>query len=144
MIPLKTIEELIKKHSSLEKDLSSGKIDKNFFAVKSKEYADLNEVIQDAKKYFSYEKERLEIQKILDDKNSDSELLKMAEVELNDLKLENENNEKRLKLFLLPKDEADKKDAITVSYTHLRAHETSLHLVCRLLLEKKVIQLKKN
>ena len=89
MIPLKTIEELIKKHSSLEKDLSSGKIDKNFFAVKSKEYADLNEVIQDAKKYFSYEKERLEIQKILDDKNSDSELLKMAEVELNDLKLEN-------------------------------------------------------
>ena len=26
---------------------------------------------------------------------------------------------------------------IAVSYTHLRAHETSLHLVCRLLLEKK-------
>ena len=26
---------------------------------------------------------------------------------------------------------------IPVSYTHLRAHETSLHLVCRLLLEKK-------
>ena len=26
-----------------------------------------------------------------------------------------------------------------VSYTHLRAHETSLHLVCRLLLEKKKI-----
>ena len=25
---------------------------------------------------------------------------------------------------------------IAVSYTHLRAHETSLHLVCRLLLEK--------
>ena len=24
-----------------------------------------------------------------------------------------------------------------VSYTHLRAHETSLHLVCRLLLEKR-------
>ena len=26
----------------------------------------------------------------------------------------------------------------TVSYTHLRAHETTLHLVCRLLLEKKI------
>ena len=25
---------------------------------------------------------------------------------------------------------------VPVSYTHLRAHETSLHLVCRLLLEK--------
>jgi peptide chain release factor 1 len=112
MIPLKTVEELISKHSVLEKDLSSGKIDKKLFAEKSKEYADLNEIIQDAKKYISYEKDRSEIQKILDDKNSDTELIKMAETELNDLKLENENNEKKLKLFLLPKDEADKKNAI--------------------------------
>ena len=112
MIPLKTVEELISKHSLLEKDLSSGKIDKKLFADKSKEYADLNEIIQDAKKYISYEKNRLEIQKILDDKNSDTELIKMAEAELSDLKLENENNEKKLKLFLLPKDEADKKNAI--------------------------------
>eukprot|EP00831_Metopus_contortus_P069284 TRINITY_DN62214_c0_g1_i2.p1 TRINITY_DN62214_c0_g1~~TRINITY_DN62214_c0_g1_i2.p1 ORF type:complete len:130 (+),score=39.04 TRINITY_DN62214_c0_g1_i2:175-564(+) len=28
-------------------------------------------------------------------------------------------------------------NTLAVSYTHLRAHETSLHLVCRLLLEKK-------
>ncbi len=112
MIPLKTVEELINKHSVLESDLSSGKIDKKLFAEKSKEYSDLNEIIQDAKKYMSYEKNRSEIQKILDDKNSDTELIKMAEIELNDLKLENENNEKKLKLFLLPKDEADKKNAI--------------------------------
>ena len=30
--------------------------------------------------------------------------------------------------------------AVAVSYTHLRAHETVLDLVCRLLLEKKNIQ----
>ena len=30
----------------------------------------------------------------------------------------------------------DNKHPETVSYTHLRAHETELHLVCRLLLEK--------
>ena len=66
MIPLKTVEELINKHSVLEKDLSSGKIDKKLFAEKSKEYADINEIILDAKKYISYEKDRLEIQKILE------------------------------------------------------------------------------
>ena len=33
----------------------------------------------------------------------------MAETELKDLKLENETIEKKLKLFLLPKDEVDKK-----------------------------------
>ena len=34
-------------------------------------------------------------------------------------------------------------DYITVSYTHLRAHETGRNLVCRLLLEKKKKESKK-
>ena len=38
MIPSKTIEELIEKHSALEKELSSEEIDKKLFAEKSKEY----------------------------------------------------------------------------------------------------------
>ena len=56
MIPLKTIQELIAKHSILEKDLSTGSIDKKSFAEKSKEYSDLNEIIKSAKKYVSFEK----------------------------------------------------------------------------------------
>ncbi len=112
MIPLKTIQELINKHSSLEKDLSSGKIDKKLFAEKSKEYSDLNEIINDAKKYTRFENDKNELEKILNDQNSDEELIKMAEKELEDLKFHNEKSEKKLKLFLLPKDEADKKNAI--------------------------------
>ena len=71
MIPLKTIEDLIGKHASIEKELSSGSIDKKSFAEKSKEYSDLNEIIENAKKYISYESNKLELQKILEDKNSD-------------------------------------------------------------------------
>ena len=112
MIPQKTIEDLISKHAILEKELSSGMVDKKTFAEKSKEYSDLNEVIDNAKKYVSYGGNKLDLQKILDDKSSDEELMKMAVIELNDLNLEKEKNEKKLKLFLLPKDEADKKDAI--------------------------------
>ncbi len=112
MIPLKTIEDLINKHSILEKDLSSGKIDKKLFAEKSKEYSDLNEVMNDAKIYISFENDKLELEKILNDQNSDDELIKMAEKELDDLKIYYKKSEKKLKLFLLPKDEADKKDAI--------------------------------
>ena len=112
MIPQKTIEELINKHSELEKDLASGSIDKKLFAEKSKEYSDLNEIIKDAKRYILFEKDKIELQKILDDKNTDKELVKMAEGELDDLKIEHEKNEKKLKFFLLPKDEADKKNAI--------------------------------
>ena len=112
MIPLKTIQELIGKHSELEKDLSSGKIEKKVFAEKSKEYSDLNEIINDAKKYISFEKDKDELEKILVDQSSDKELLKMAENEIKDLQTQYDKIEKKLKLFLLPKDEADKKNAI--------------------------------
>ncbi len=112
MIPEKTIEELIIKHSNLEKDLSSGDLDKNELGEKSKEYSDLNEIVESAKKYLVFETSKTELEKILNDKNSDEELKRMAETELADLKEEFENNEKKLKLFLLPKDEADKKNAI--------------------------------
>ena len=108
----KNIEDLIVKHSKLEKDLSSGDIDKKLFAEKSKEYSDLNEIIDNAKKYVSYENEKVELEKNFRGQNSDEELKKMAEVELEELKSQNEVNEKKLKLFLLPKDEADKKNAI--------------------------------
>jgi len=112
MIPHKTIEELINKHSILEKDLSTGEIDKKFFAEKSKEYSDLNEIIKNAKEYLSFGRDKIELEKILKDQNSDKELLKMAENELQDLEAQYQRNEKKLKLFLLPKDEADKKNAI--------------------------------
>ena len=112
MIPLKTIEELIEKHSALEKELSSSEIDKKLFAEKSKEYSDINEIIDVAKKHISFDNDKQELEKILNDQTSDNELKKMAETELTDLNLQHEINEKKLKLFLLPKDEADKKNAI--------------------------------
>ena len=112
MIPSKTIQELIKKHSVLEKELSSSSLEKKLFAEKSKEYSDINEIVDIAKKYVSFENDKKELEKILEDQSSDAELKKMAEIELSDLKSYHEINEKKLKLFLLPKDEADKKNAI--------------------------------
>ena len=86
MIPLKTVNDLINKHALLEKELSSVEIDKNSYAKKSKEYADLNEIIKIAKYYIAFEKNKKEIQTILEDKNSDTDMIKMAESELADLK----------------------------------------------------------
>ncbi len=112
MIPTKTIDEIIKKHSILEKELSSRTIDKKIFAEKSKEYSDLNDIIEDAKKFILFEKEKTDLEKIIDDQNTVEELKSMAEKELKDLLLNFTKIEKRLKFYLLPKDEADKKNAI--------------------------------
>ena len=54
-------------------------------------------------------------------------------------------DEDRLKNFVPCTDGDSGHEMISVSYTHLRAHETVLDLVCRLLLEKtKKIKKKKN
>ena len=112
MIPLEKIKNIINKHSKLETDLSSNSIDKKKFAEMSKEYSDLNEIIQDAKFYILFEVEKKELEKIINDKSSDDEMIDLANAELSKLIKKNENVKKKLIFFLLPKDEADKKNAI--------------------------------
>ncbi len=50
MLPKTKVQNLISKHAELEKELSSGEIDKKNFAEKSKDYSDLNEIIKSLKK----------------------------------------------------------------------------------------------
>ena len=112
MIPKKKVEELILKHKSLETELSSGEVNKKLFATKSKEYADLNEIIEEAKRYLEFDKNKKDLEKIINDSEGDKEIKEIAEVELFELIKNKELNEKRIKLFLLPKDDADAKNAI--------------------------------
>jgi peptide chain release factor 1 len=112
MIPKIKVRDLISRHSLLEKELSSGEIDKKNFAEKSKEYADLNEIIKEIKEYSSYEQVKKDLEKILEDKGSEKDMQELANKELEELIKKNQENEKKIKLFLLPKDDADKKNAI--------------------------------
>ena len=112
MVPIKKVEDLINKHSNLEKGLSSGNFDKKLFAEKSKEYSDLNEIIKEAKDYISFEKNKNDLEKIINDPSSDKEIKELGYIELQEITKKHKNNEKKIKLFLLPKDEADSKNAI--------------------------------
>ena len=112
MIPIEKVKLIISKYENLEKELASGNIDKKDIVKKSKEYSSIGEVINSAKGYVSFEKERDELTKIIEDKNSDKEMVQLAKNELNVLLKKKEENEKILKVYLLPKDEADEKNAI--------------------------------
>ena len=112
MVPIKKVEDLINKHSNLEKELSSGNVDKKLFAEKSKEYSDLNEIIKEAKDYISFEKNKNDLETIINDSSSDKEIKEIAYIELQEIIKQHKINEKKIKLFLLPKDEADSKNAI--------------------------------
>ena len=112
MVPLLKVQDLIAKHSKLEKELSSQKIDKKSFAEKSKEYSDLSEIIKEAVSYFNFEKNKEELENLINNNDTDKEMRDLAINELNDLERKNVDDEKKIKLFLLPKDDADTKNAI--------------------------------
>ena len=112
MIPIEKVKLIVDTYKTLEKELASSDIDKKDFVKKSKEYSNIGEVINQAKGYLSFEKEKIELEKIIEDKESDKEMVQLAKKELNELLEKNKTYEKILRIYLLPKDEADTKNAI--------------------------------
>ena len=112
MIPIKKVRELISRHKELENDLSKGEIKKDDIATKSKEYSDLNSIINIAKEYEKFEINQKDLQDIISNEKTDKEFIELAKKELNELIENNIKNEKKLKIFLLPKDDADSRNAI--------------------------------
>ena len=112
MIPIEKVKSIVKTYENLEKELASESVDKKDFVNKSKEYSSIGEVINEAKEYIRFEKEKEELTKITEEKNGDKEMIQLALNELNELNKKKIENEKILKIFLLPKDEADGKNAI--------------------------------
>ena len=85
MLPNTKVQSLINKHAELEKELSTGEIDKKNFAEKSKEYSELNEIINEAKEYIQFKKNKDELDKIISDTKIEKDIKELAELELNDL-----------------------------------------------------------
>ena len=112
MIPLQKVKNIILRHNALEKDLSSGDIEPRLLAKKSKEYSNLGNIISIAKEYINFENVKKDLEQILQDKSNDLEIIEMAKKDLEEMESKKESYENQLKIFLLPKDEDDTKNAI--------------------------------
>ena len=112
MVPIEKVKDIITKHDNLEKELSSGEIDSKSFATKSKEYSNLRTIILIAREYVNFDSDMQDLEEILKDKSNDKEMVEMAEKDLIDIKSKKELFANKLKIFLLPKDEDDDKNAI--------------------------------
>ncbi len=112
MVPKDKVKEIIEKHDTLEKELSSGNTNPKLFAKKSKEYSSLGEIITIARKYLNFESEKQDLINMIQDKSNDKDMIELAEKDLNELTIKKEKYENDLKIFLLPKDEDDNKNAI--------------------------------
>ena len=112
MVPINKVKDIINKHISLEKELSAGNIDPKLFAKKSKEYSNLGSIIDTAKSFVKFEDEKKDLENIAHDKSNDPEMIELAEKDLSELLKSKQKWENDLKIFLLPKDEDDDKNAI--------------------------------
>ena len=112
MIPIQKVKDIIIKHDALEKELASGNIDPKIFAKKSKEYSNLEGIILEAREFVNFDKEKKDLEQIIQDKKNDNEILEMAKKDLQEIESKNKKHENKLKIFLLPKDEDDDKNAI--------------------------------
>lgn len=112
MIPKDKVENIVSRFNELETILAKPDLKKDEFVSNSKEYSNLNEIISYAKDYLKVLDDLKSTKNILEDKSTDKEFYEMADKELKDLKQQEEECVKRLKVFLLPKDEADEKNAI--------------------------------
>jgi len=112
MIPIEKVRKIIERYISLEKELSTGKVEPKLLAKKSKEYSDLKNIVPCAKEYIEFEKNKKDLNNIIQDKKNDKEMILLAEKELKGAEENREENEKKLKIFLLPKDKDDEKNTI--------------------------------
>ncbi len=112
MIPITKIRDIISKHDSLEKELSSGSVEPKLFAKKSKEYSSLGGIISIAKEYINFDNEKKDLLNLVQDKSNDQEIIDLAQKDLDELIKKKEKYENDLKVFLLPKDDDDDKNAI--------------------------------
>ena len=112
IVPIDKVKDIINKHDALEKELSSGHIDPKLFVKKSKEYSSLGGIIKIAREYINFENEKKDLLNMIQDKSNDRDICELAQKDLNELFIKKEKYENDLKVFLLPKDEDDNKNAI--------------------------------
>jgi peptide chain release factor 1 len=102
------LDRVLMRHEELEAMLSSGNVDAQSFGKVSKELADLGSVVEAVKAYRKARTDMAEAETMM----ADPAMKELAEEEYYALKESLPGLELQMRLMLLPKDEADEKNAI--------------------------------
>jgi peptide chain release factor 1 len=109
MLPAQRLEALIARHAELEAALSQGAGGDQFVKL-SREHAELSPVIEDVKALKKAQDDLAGAEQMI--AGNDPEMARLAANEKRELEAKIEVLEKTLRLALIPKDEADARDAI--------------------------------
>ena len=104
------LNRLVTRHAEL-RDILAGTIDAGSFAKLSKEFSDLSPIVEGVERLRAAQDEMINLAQMVTD-NSDPEMRQLAEEEFLALKVRVPVLEREVQIMLLPKDEADEKNAI--------------------------------
>jgi len=108
-----TLDRVLTRYGELGKALEAGPgRDARQYGQLSKEYSDMGPVVAAIEALKKTQKEFEDLTAIAEDKSADKEMRDMAEAELRELKAKLPALERQVQLMLLPKDEADARNAI--------------------------------
>jgi peptide chain release factor 1 len=106
------LDTLVKKYHDLSEKLMDPAALGSDYAKISKEYSDLGPVVENINNFRKAEKELHDIKEMLEGSDIDQEMKNMMVEEKFNLEKSIEELDKQIKISLLPKDEADEKNAI--------------------------------
>lgn len=107
------LQDIKKRHDELGGILADpSKIDSKDFPKLSKEYSDLSSIVDIVNEYLDSKQAIADAEEMLADKDTDAEMRELAEEDLRENKDKIEDLERQIQIALLPKDEADEKNAI--------------------------------
>jgi peptide chain release factor 1 len=109
MLPAQRLDALIARHAELEAELSKGAGGDSFVKL-SREHAELSPVIDDVKALKRAQDDLAGVEQML--AGNDAEMARMAGEEKRELEATIEALTQKLRLALIPKDEADARDAV--------------------------------
>ncbi|WP_417822189.1 peptide chain release factor 1 [Terasakiella sp.] len=108
-----TLSQVVNRHEELAALMSdASSLNASEFTKMSKEYAELTPVVEAVNALRNAQAEMAECEQMLSDPDCDADMKELAEAEYHDLKKRVPELERDVQLMLLPKDEADEKNAI--------------------------------
>jgi len=111
VLPQHRLDALLSRHSMVESELATN-LTPDVYVKLSREFSDLGPVVEAIKAYRAADAELAELQALIDDSSTDSEMRKLAEAEKPALQARKQNLEHEIRLALIPKDAMDDHNAI--------------------------------
>src|SRR5690606_26448841 len=110
-LPRDRMDQLVKRFDMLEAQMAAGPAADAYVKLAS-EYSELQDIAARIRELFRAEGELADLEAMLADKGTDAEMRALAEADLADVEERIDGLRREIQLLLLPKDAADRKNAI--------------------------------